>query len=105
MLALDEWCTILLGMTEEFQVFTNHQSLGYFKKTQRLNPQQARWLMKLRQYHFTLHHQAGALNQTADLLLRRADHNQGKVDNKDVILLKTEMFRRQEFEIQSIDLH
>jgi hypothetical protein len=38
-----------------------------------------------------------------DLLSRRADHNQGKDDNKDVTLLKPEMFRKQEFEIQSVD--
>jgi hypothetical protein len=50
-----------------------------------------------------LHHQAGALNQKAGLLSRRADHNQGKDDNREVILLKSEMFKKQEFEIQSVD--
>jgi hypothetical protein len=103
MFALSEWCSILLGTTEEFEIFTDHQNLEYFKKPQKLNRRQARWVTELQQYYFTLHHRPGALNRKADLLSRRADHNQGKDDNKNVILLKPEMFRKQEFEIQSVD--
>jgi hypothetical protein len=70
MFALSEWCSILLGTTEEFEIFTDHQNLEYFNKPQKLNRQQARWVTELQQYHFTLYHRAGALNQKADLLSR-----------------------------------
>jgi hypothetical protein len=56
MFTLSEWRSILLGMTEEFEIFTDHQNLEYFKKPQKLNRRQARWVTELQQYHFTLHH-------------------------------------------------
>jgi hypothetical protein len=36
------------------------------------------------------------LNEKADLLSHRADHNQGKNDNENIVLLKLEYFRSQE---------
>jgi hypothetical protein len=42
----------------------------------------------------------GALNKQADLLLRRVDHDQGKEDNQDVVLLKPEYFRAQEIVLE-----
>lgn len=54
-------------------------------------------------YNSKLQHRAGALNKKADLLSRRSDHNQGKDDNKDVVLLKSDYFCSNELEIEGID--
>src|SRR6202048_3656507 len=67
--------------------------LQYFKKPQKLNRRQARWLTELQDYHFTLHHILGKQNSKADLLLRRADHDQGLNDNEDITLLAPTHFR------------
>jgi hypothetical protein len=48
--------------------------------------------MELAEYNFTLHHRPGALNKRADLLSRRSDHDQGKGDNENVVMLKPEFF-------------
>ena len=50
--------------------------------------------MELGEYNFTMHHKPGKTNIKADILLRRADHNKGEGDNKDVTVLKDEWFRR-----------
>ncbi|HEY0179086.1 MAG TPA: NAD-dependent epimerase/dehydratase family protein, partial [Dokdonella sp.] len=46
------------------------------------------WVTELVEYHFSLHHKPGMSNKKADLLSRRADHEQGKEDNDEVIVLK-----------------
>ncbi len=93
MLALDEWRHYLMGATQDFEIWTDHQNLQYFRKPQKLNRRQARWVTELAEYHFTLHHKLGASNKKADLLSRRADHDTGKEDNDEVIVLKPEHFR------------
>ncbi len=93
MLALDEWRHYLMGAAQDFEIWTDHQNLQYFRKPQKLNRRQARWVTELAEYHFTLHHKPGALNKKADLLSRRADHDTGKEDNDEVIVLKPEHFR------------
>src|ERR1700749_3853067 len=101
--ALEEYRAILMGASKTFEIFTDHQNLEYFRKPQKLNRRQARWVTELSQYDFTLHHRPGAMNRKADLLSRRADHNQGKDDNKDVILLKPELFRAMELALEAVD--
>ncbi len=64
-----------------------------FRKPQKLNRRQARWVTELAEYHFSLHHKPGASNKKADLLSRRADHDTGKEDNDEVIVLKPEHFQ------------
>jgi hypothetical protein len=103
MLVLDKWRQILLGARQEFEILTDHQNLQYFKKPQKLNRQQARWIIELAQYDFLLRHQPGALNKQADLLSCHADHNQGKEDNQDVVLLKPEYFRAQELVLEGVE--
>ncbi len=82
-----------MGAAQDFEIWTDHQNLQYFQKPQKLNRRQARWVTELAEYHFTLHHKPGASNKKADLLSRRADHEQGKEDNDEVIVLKPEHFR------------
>ncbi len=93
MLALDEWRHYLMGAAQDFEIWTDHQNLQYFRKPQKLNRRQARWVTELVEYHFSLHHKPGASNKKADLLSRRADHDTGKEDNDEVIVLKPEHFR------------
>ncbi len=92
MLALDEWRHYLMGVTQDFEIWTDHQNLQYFQKPQKLNRRQARWVTELAEYHFSLHHKPGASNKKADLLSHRADHDTGKEDNDEVIVLKPEHF-------------
>ncbi len=93
MLALDEWRHYLMGAAQDFEIWTDHQNLQYFRKPQKLNRRQARWVTELAEYHFSLHHKPGASNKKADLLSRRADHDTGKEDNDEVIVLKPEHFQ------------
>ncbi len=93
LLALDEWRHYLMGAAQDFEIWTDHQNLQYFRKPQKLNCRQARWVTELAEYHFTLHHKPGASNKKADLLSHRAEYEQGKEDNDEVIVLKPEHFR------------
>ncbi|SJL18732.1 uncharacterized protein ARMOST_22332 [Armillaria ostoyae] len=93
MLALDEWRHYLMGAAVDFEIWTDHQNLQYFRKPQKLNRRQARWVTELAEYHFTLHHKPGASNKKADLLSRRADHLQGQDDNDKITVLSPEHFR------------
>ncbi len=63
-----------------------------FLKTAETEPPSGPLVTELAEYHFTLHHKPGASNKKADLLSRRADHDTGKEDNDEVIVLKPEHF-------------
>ncbi len=93
LLALNKWRHYLMGAAQDFEIWTDHQNLQYFWKPQKLNWQQARWVMELAEYHFSLHHKPGTAKKKADLLSRRADHEQGKEDNDEVTVLKPEHFQ------------
>ncbi len=49
--------------------------------------------MELAEYHFVLRHKPSALNKKADLLSRHDDHDQGKEDNNNIVVLQAEHFR------------
>ncbi|SJL11309.1 uncharacterized protein ARMOST_14712 [Armillaria ostoyae] len=68
MLALSEWHHYLMGALEDVEIWTDHQNLQYFRKPQKLNRRQARWVTELAEYHFTLKHKPGTANVKADLL-------------------------------------
>ncbi len=93
MLTLDEWRHYLMGAAQDFEIWTDHQNLQYFQKPQKLNQRQARWVTELAEYHFSLHHKPGTANKKANLLSRRADHEQGKDNNDEIIVLKPEHFQ------------
>ena len=94
MLALAEWRHLLLGADHEVEIWTDHQNLAYFRKPQKINRRQARWVAELADYRFSLCHRPGRANLKADLLSRRPDHARGEEDNQDIVLLKPEHFRR-----------
>ncbi len=93
MLALSEWRHYLMGAAKDIEIWTDHQNLQYFRLPQKLNRRQARWITELAEYHFVLRHKPGVLNKKADLLSRCDDHDQGKEDNRDVIVLQPAHFR------------
>ncbi|SJL05427.1 uncharacterized protein ARMOST_08794 [Armillaria ostoyae] len=68
MLALAEWRHYLMGALEDVEIWTDHQNLQYFRKPQKLNRRQARWVTELAEYHFVLKHKPGTANVKADLL-------------------------------------
>ncbi|SJL16274.1 uncharacterized protein ARMOST_19794 [Armillaria ostoyae] len=93
MLALADWRHYLMGALEDVEIWTDHQNLQYFRKPQKLNRRQARWVTKLAEYHFVLKHKPGTANVKADLLSRCSDHDQGEDDNGDITVLSPEHFR------------
>jgi RNase H-like domain found in reverse transcriptase/Reverse transcriptase (RNA-dependent DNA polymerase) len=70
MTALDEWRQYLMGASEEFEIWTDHQNLQYFRKPQKLNKRQAQWVSELAEYHYNLKHKAGKSNVKPDILSR-----------------------------------
>jgi len=91
--ALAKWRQYLLDAAETFEIWTDHENLKYFQEPHKLNRQQARWYLKLQDYDFVLRHIPGKMNTKADILSRNEQVNT-KEDNKDVQLLKDEMWTR-----------
>jgi len=91
--ALAKWRQYLLDAAEPFKVWTDHENLKYFREPHKLNGQQAQWYLKLQDYDFTLKHILGKTNTKADILSWK-DQGNTKEDNKDVQLLKDEMWTR-----------
>jgi transposase InsO family protein/uncharacterized protein YjiS (DUF1127 family) len=70
--ALREWRHYLHGC--EFEVVTDHNSLKYFLSQPTLSARQARWAERLSEFKFNVVHRPGKLNDVADALSRRPDH-------------------------------
>ena len=79
--------------SNQFEIWTDHKNLGYFKKPQKLNRHQARWTTELQEYNFQLVHKPSSLQKKIDILSRRPDHSQGKNDNEDQTVLKEKWFQ------------
>jgi deoxyuridine 5'-triphosphate nucleotidohydrolase len=93
MTALMHWRHYLMGAEEDFEIWTDHQNLTYFRSPQKLNRRQARWTQELSNYNFTLHHLPGEKNVRADTLSRLAGYDKGELDNTGVTILKDQLFR------------
>jgi len=91
--ALSKWRQYLLDAMEPFKVWTDHENLKYFQESHKLNGRQAWWYLKLQDYDFTLKHILGKTNTKADILSRKEQVNT-KEDNKDVELLKEELWQQ-----------
>jgi hypothetical protein len=70
MTALSEWRQYLMGASEDFEIWTDHQNLQYFRKPQKLNRKQARWMTELAEYHYSFNNKPGKSNVKPDILLR-----------------------------------
>ena len=82
-----------MDVAEPFKVWTDHKNLKYFREPHKLNGRQAQWYLKLQDYDFTLKHIPGKTNMKADILSWK-DQIDTKEDNKDVQLLKDEIWAR-----------
>ena len=82
-----------MDTAEPFKVWMDHENLKYFREPYKLNRRQAQWYLKLQDYDFTLKHILGKTNTKADILSQK-DQVNTKEDNKDVQLLKDEMWTR-----------
>ena len=86
---LEAWRHLLEGVQSKFEIWTDHKNLEYFMKAQKLNRRQARWVLYLSRFDFTLKHVVGAKMGKADGLSRRADWKIGvDKDNENQILIK-----------------
>jgi len=91
--ALTKWRQYLLDTWEIFEIWMDYKNLKYFREPYKLNGRQARWYLKLQDYDFTLQHISGKTNTKTDILLRK-DQVNTKEDNKDIQLLKEELWTR-----------
>ena len=71
----------------------DYENLKYFREPYKLNGQQARWYLKLQDYDFILQYIPGKTNTKVDILSRK-DQVDTKDDNKDVQVLKEELWTR-----------
>ena len=93
MRCLKTWHHYLEGTKERFKIWTDHKNLKYFMNTKKLSWRQVCWALYLSHFNFLLTHKPGTTMVKADSLSRRPDHKKGmENDNKDVTLLKPEIF-------------
>jgi len=88
-----------LDATEKFEVWMDHKNLKYFREPYKLNGRQARWYLKLQDYNFILRYISGKTNIKADVLSRK-DHINTTEDNKDIQMLKNEMWTRRQITVE-----
>lgn len=92
--SLTDWRQYVMGAEQTVEVWSDHENLTYFRKSQKLNRRQARWLTELSEYSLQLHHKPGKTMGKADALSQMEGYDQGNNDNSDVVLLKPELFIR-----------
>ena len=86
---LEAWRHFLEGTVVKFEIWTDHKNLEYFMKAQKLNRQQARWVLYLSRFDFVLKHIPRTKMEKIDSLSRRPDWKVGvERDNKDETLVK-----------------
>ena len=62
---LKQWRQYLIG-SDQFEIWTDHKNLGYFKKPQKLNCRQAWWMTELQEYNFQLVHKQRMVQEHYD---------------------------------------
>ena len=70
---LKNWRYLLKGAQFKFEIWTDHKNLEYFMKAQKLNRRQAKWVLYLLRFDFTLKHILDTMMGKADRLSRRPD--------------------------------
>ena len=88
---LEVWKHFLEGTIAKFEIWMDHKNLEYFMKAQKLNQRQARWVLHLSRFNFTLKHVLESKMGKADSLIRRLDWKTGvEKNNEDKTLVKPE---------------
>jgi len=88
--ALEEWRHFLKGVIHPVEIWTDHKNLEYFMMAKKLNHHQAHWFLHLARFNFLLYHYPEYTIGKLDALSRRADHRNGALDNKNIVLLRPE---------------
>jgi len=107
---LEAWRHFLEGTVVKFEIWTDHKNLEYFMKAQKLNRQQARWVLYLSRFDFVLKHIPRTKMEKTDSLSRRLDWKVGvERDNKDETLVKKEWLENRRTEkveviVEGVDL-
>jgi len=107
---LEAWRHFLEGIVVKFEIWTDHKNLEYFMKAQKLNRQQARWVLYLSRFDFVLKHIPRTKMEKTDSLSRRPDWKVGvERDNKDETLVKKEWLENRRTEkveviVEGVDL-
>jgi len=107
---LEAWRHFLEGTVVKFEIWTDHKNLEYFMKVQKLNRQQARWVLYLSRFDFVLKHIPRTKMEKTDSLSRRPDWKVGvERDNKDETLVKKEWLENRRTEkveviVEGVDL-
>ena len=78
---------------EPFEIWMDHENLKYFREPHKLNRRQTRWYLKLQDYDFILQYIPGKTNTQVDILSRK-DQIDTWEDNKDVQILKKDLWAR-----------
>ena len=78
-------------MRELVVVLTDHANLQYYHHPQKINQRVARYINFLKDFNYQLKHIPGVQNH-ADALSRRPDHDDGVGDNKQVVTLPDSIF-------------
>jgi RNase H-like domain found in reverse transcriptase/Integrase zinc binding domain/Reverse transcriptase (RNA-dependent DNA polymerase) len=89
--ALKRWRHLLLGARYPIKVYTDHKNLQYYRHPWDINRRVARYIPLLGEFNLSLIHKPGK-SMRADPLSRRPDFDTGALDNKDVIVLPSELF-------------
>ena len=91
---LEAWRHLLEGVQFKFEIWMDHKNLEYFMKAQKLNRRQARWVLYLSWFEFTLKHVPGTRMGKADGLNRRPDWKIGvDKDNENQVVIKDNWIR------------
>ena len=91
---LEAWRHLLEGAQFKFEIWTDYNNLEYFMKVQKLNRRQARWVLYLSRFDFTLKYVAETKMEKANRLSRRADWKVGtERDNENQVFIKDNWIR------------
>ena len=85
--ALNVWHHYLYG--EQFEVFSDHNSLKYIFTQLDLNMRQRRWMEYMEDYDFTLYYHPGKANVVADVLSRKSRGVLASVASREWEMLET----------------
>jgi Integrase zinc binding domain/RNase H-like domain found in reverse transcriptase len=93
MKALTHWRQYLGWTKEPFTIMTDHVNLQYWKSLKNLNRWMACWHADLQEYDYKILYIPRKTNVPPDILSQSQNADQGKEDNKDVIIIPDENFK------------
>ena len=87
--ATEVWRHYLEATPYSFEIWTDHNNLTYFLKSQNLSKRQARWQLWMSRFNYSLVYKKGTHMHVADPLSCRSDHYvHSSEDNKSQTLLQ-----------------